>query len=178
LILDLHNSTFLSPIHRLGQVLAGPVRVPAALGSGKPTLTIHPTTQEHGPVLIVGEVGEPVQAEPVRPVLHLVVLVDEPQVVLEDLEAPLLLSQGIVGLAMVDQPGLVQRPHVGVGPLAVFQIVVDDGHVRGRCKSNGEDQTRNHSQNERLCHAFFVFGRENKRWVRERCFVYIYICVR
>jgi hypothetical protein len=156
LILDPHNSTFLSPIHQLGQVLAGTVRVPVALCPGKPTLPVHATTQEHGPVLVVGEVSEPVQAELVRPVLHLVVVVDEPQVILEDLEAPLLLSEAIVGLAMVDQPGLVQGAHVGVGPLAVFEIVVDDGHVHGRCKSNGEDQTRNHSQNEILRHVFCV----------------------
>lgn len=65
-------------------------------------------------------------------------LVDEPQIVLEDLEAAVLLAEGVVGLAVLEEPGLVDGSDVVVGSEGGVGVVVgDDGHVEG---GGGEDE--------------------------------------
>lgn len=135
LILNLSNSAHGPPIDGVGQMIPDPISIPTRLGPGKPAgpVIVHP--QEPGSVLLVRQIREPVQTHLISPA-HLVVLVNEPEIILKNLEPPVLLAQRIVRLAVFDQPRLVNGLHLGVGPLwdnphAVFLVVVDDGHVGG-----------------------------------------------
>lgn len=62
--------------------------------------------------------------------------VDEPQVILEDLEPPLVLSQVVVGFPVLGEPRVVDVHHLGVAPpgwlVVVVVVVADDGHIGGR----------------------------------------------
>lgn len=109
LVFDGVDYALLPPINGVGQRVADTWRVPVALGVpvGEPLLLSSGLgAQESGPVLVVGQIGEPVQTELVAEVLS-VVVVDVPEVVLEDLEPALLLPQSVVGFTVLGQPPFV-----------------------------------------------------------------------
>lgn len=135
LILDRINSTGGPPIDGQRQLLAGPESVPLAgvLGLHDPSLRVSPGAQVHGAVLLVAQIRKSVQPKLVCALLG-VVFVDEPQVILEDLEPPLVLSQVVVGFPVLGEPRVVDAHHLGVAPrgwLVVVVVVADDGHIRG-----------------------------------------------
>lgn len=139
MIFDRSDHPFFPPINRIWQLIAGAEGVAVAgllRAGGEPSPPIDLLDAEKpGPELVVGEIGEPVEAETEGPV-GAVVGVDEAKVVLEDLEPGLLLAEGVVGLGVLDEPRLVDGPHLRLGPLgggdhhAVLGVVVDDRHVR------------------------------------------------
>lgn len=72
--------------------------------------------------------------------------VDEPHVVLEDLESPILLAEGVVRFPVPREPVLVEMPHLLLAPInpgaanAMGGVVGDDRHVGGCCaRGEGED---------------------------------------
>lgn len=136
LILDRINSTGRPPIDGQRQLLAGPESVAPAgvLGLHDPPLRVSPGAQVDGAVLLVAQISKSVQPSLVCAVLG-VVVVDEPQIILEDLEPPLMLSQVVVGFPVLGQPRVVDAHHLGVAPpgwLVVAVVVADDGHIGGR----------------------------------------------
>jgi len=137
LIFDGGNSTLLPPIHHGGQVLPNAKSVASTL-PGRDLLL---GAQEHGPILLVGEIREPVQPKAElfvpRPI---VVLLNEPQIILKNLEPSLLLPNGVVGLGVLHQPRLVGFPQEGV-------VVVDDGHVEGE----GAEGKREKNEHDEKC---------------------------
>ena len=141
LVFDFNNSTFLPPINKFRQLVPDTWRVSVApaVRPGHPTVRIHPRTEELGPVLLVGQIGEPVQTETEGPVRNTVMLVDEPEVVLEDLEPPVLLTDGVGELAVLHEPLLVHGHDFFIGSpcggglgVVVGLVVRDYGHVHGR----------------------------------------------
>lgn len=147
LVFDFDNRTFLPPINRFRQFVADKRSVTVAPGLSDPPLGIDPGTQVLGSVLLVGDIGESVQPDLVGPILS-VVLIDEPEIVLEDLEPPLLLAQSIVGLAMLLKPLLVDGHDLVVGSprglVGMGLVVGDDGHVQGRRHGEDHEQKRDH----------------------------------
>lgn len=136
LVFDVNDRTFLPPINGLGQIVADTWLITVAPRLRKPLLGTRLDTQVRSPVLLVGQIGEPVQPDLVGPALGVVVLVDEPEIVLENLESLLLLPDAVVGLAVLREPRLVYDHHLVVGPparsVAVALIVGNDRHVQGR----------------------------------------------
>lgn len=103
LILNRSNGTFLPPINSIRQPVTGPgdVTLASGLRLREPAVRVDPCAQEHGLVLVVSEISEPVQAQLVGLIFaHVVVLVDEVQVILKNLEPSVLLSNPVVGFAM------------------------------------------------------------------------------
>uniref|UniRef100_A0A2P2J6H7 Uncharacterized protein n=1 Tax=Rhizophora mucronata TaxID=61149 RepID=A0A2P2J6H7_RHIMU len=97
-----------------------------------PHLPVNPRTQEPSTVLLVGQIGEPVNPDLVSPVRDRVMFVNEFKIILEDLEPLLFLSQCIVRFTVLHHPHLVHLPHLSLAPLrgqAVLHVVVNDGHV-------------------------------------------------
>lgn len=62
-------------------------------------------------------------------------LIDEPQILLKDLEPSVFLSETVMSYAMLGQPLVVDVPHLGIGSPAglrsVVVVVGDYGHVGG-----------------------------------------------
>lgn len=131
LVFNVNDGPFFSPIDGIRQTLAVLNDIPVTrLRRRQPPSRPGLGSQVLGPVLLVGQVSEPVQTQLVRPVLR-VVLVDEPQVVLKYLEPSLLLSQGVVVLAVADQPRLEHGRDLVVGSPVGF-AGADDRHVQRR----------------------------------------------
>lgn len=107
------------PIHRFRQRLTGTKGIPLAmvLGLHDPTLRVTSGAQKLGTVLLVGQVSKSVQANLVGTVLG-IVLIDEPQVVLEDLEPPVFLSNPVVGFLVLHKPFLVDLFDFGLASRA------------------------------------------------------------
>lgn len=134
LVFDRRNSTFLPPINGIRQFVADTWRVAVARGLSEPPVGIDLGSQVLGPVFLVGEISEPVQSELVGSVLRGVVVVDESQVVLEDLEALLLLAERVVHLPVLHEPLLVHGHQLLLGAqrgglVRVGVVVRDYRHV-------------------------------------------------
>lgn len=116
MVFDRINSAQLSPVDRSRQSIHGVNSVPPAgvLGLHDPPLRVGPGAQKPGPVLLVGQIRKDVQTHLVGPVLS-VVFINKLQVVLEDLEPPLLLSDGVVHFLVLHQPVLVELPNLSLG---------------------------------------------------------------
>lgn len=61
LILDRSDGTSLSPINGIRQAIAGERSVAIALDFSQPLFGVDLSPQVHGPVLLVAQIGEPVQ---------------------------------------------------------------------------------------------------------------------
>jgi len=134
LVFDWDNSTFLPPINGIWQCIPDTWRVTIARGPSQPPLRVDPGSQVPGPVLLVGQIREPVQSQPVGSVIG-VCLVDESQVVFEDLKPLILLPERVVQFAVLHEPLLVQGLDLLLGAprgLVPMSVVVGDyGHVQG-----------------------------------------------
>lgn len=138
MVFDGGDDALLPPIDGLRKLLAGLESVPVA-GSPRPPSrgrAAGPAAQVRRPELLVREVGELVEVEavPVRAgVGGSVMAVDEAEVVTEDLESELPLSQRVVPRPVRGRPGIVHPPHLLLAalqaPHAVLLVVADDGHV-------------------------------------------------
>lgn len=136
LVLDLSHGPLGPPVNGLRQRLVVGGEVPVADLPLPPRLV--PEAEVGVPVLLVGEVGEAVEAEAegVDPgVGGGVVLVDVPEVVPERRVPPLLLADGVVVLAVLGLPLRVQPPRLLLAPLPVRH----DRHVR-RCQRQQQQQ--------------------------------------
>lgn len=143
LIFNIRNSTLLSPIDMIRQIIAERRRVPTALDGGEPRLPRESATQKPGPILLIGEIGETVQSHLITPRFP-VMFINEPQIILENLKPPLLLAESVVSFSMVDQPRLVDSCNLLLSPLGgsdlgigdigdtqvVFRVFIDDGEAR------------------------------------------------
>lgn len=134
LVFDTYYSSLVPPIHRLRQLFPAPKRVPIA--QLQPTSPpFNPSAQIKIPVLVVGQIGKPSQPQLESPISGIVVvLVDEPEVVLEHLESPaFLVLEGVVGFAMLLYPRLEEAGDLKVGPFRTNLLAVlagrDGGHV-------------------------------------------------
>lgn len=131
LIFDRSNRAFVPPIDGLRQLIAGSKSVAIALPRAKESaFPVDLAPQKPGPVLVVGEISEAVEAELEGPVGG-VVGVDKADIILKDLEASLLLAEGVVGFGVLDKPRFVHGPHLRLAPLggdhnAVLSVVVYD----------------------------------------------------
>lgn len=119
MIFDWGNGTFSPPIDGLRQPIAVVDGVPAAgaLGLHDSASRVRPGPQIHGPILIVGQIGELVQSNLIRPILG-IMFIDEVEIVLEDLKPLLPFFDSIVGLAVLRQPQVVDFSHLAVAPPA------------------------------------------------------------
>ena len=143
LVLDGSNGTLVPPVdgvrQRLDAVVAVPLPDHAVAPGGEPGAEVG------GAELVVGQIGELVHAEGVPVVGGAgVVRVDEAEVVPEDAEAAVVLTERVVGPAVLGEPEVVHRPRLGLRPLqpprAVLLVVGDDGHVGRRGGGDGEEQ--------------------------------------
>lgn len=119
LIFDGSNGTFGPPIDGFRQLVAV-VNGVSATG----VLVLHdsssrgrPDPQIRSPILVVGQIGEPVQSNLIRPILR-VMVIDEVQILPEDLKPLLLFFDSVVGLAKLRQPQVVGCSHLAVTPAA------------------------------------------------------------
>lgn len=101
----------------------------------------------HPPVLLIGQIGEAVEAELEGAAGDGVLLLDVPEIILEDLEPLLLLAEGIVRLAVLHDPRLVRRHQLAVGGGV---SVGDDGHVGGPCLSE-EERKEEREEEQGVC---------------------------
>uniref|UniRef100_A0A0A8Y7N5 Uncharacterized protein n=1 Tax=Arundo donax TaxID=35708 RepID=A0A0A8Y7N5_ARUDO len=152
LVLHLRHRSLLPPVHRLGHVVAAHAAVPegAAAGAAVPAAAFGAAEAEVGGLeLVVGEVGELVEAEPVA--AHLLVdLVDVLEVVLEHLEPVQLLLEARVRLAVLghplleqlDQPVMAAKVLLGVphdGEVAVEPANLHSLHPRAAAQAHQEE---------------------------------------
>ena len=159
LILNRSDGTLLPPIHGSRQLLALTKSIAITLlGRRREQPLLGPAgfgAQIHGLILLIGEIGKLVQPQLVGLVPSPVMLMDEPHVVLEYLEPALFLPQGIVGLAMLHEPCLVEVHEVGLGHGLEFGVVVNDGHVEsGHDSQKGEREEED--MGETHCCVLFV----------------------
>lgn len=132
MILDRTDGARLSPVNGFRQGVAVSERVAIALGGGQAASGTWPSAEIHFPILLIGQIGEAVEAELEGPAGGGVLLLYVPEILLKSLEALLLLAEGIVGLAVLDDPRLIHGEQVVVGGgEAVLLVVGDDGHVGG-----------------------------------------------
>lgn len=139
LVFDLGDGALGPPINGLRQLLVVSGQVPVA--ELPLPLRLGPDAEVGGAVLVVGEVGEAVEAEAEGVDAGVgggVVRVDVAEVVLEHLVPPLLLADGVVGPAVRRHPLRVHPPRLLLAPLPVG----DDRHVRRRGKRDEQQQRR------------------------------------
>uniref|UniRef100_J3M227 Uncharacterized protein n=1 Tax=Oryza brachyantha TaxID=4533 RepID=J3M227_ORYBR len=137
LVLNLGDGPLGPPVNGLRQRLVVGGEVPAGDLALPPRLA--PEAEVGGAVLLVGEVGEPVEAEAERVdpgVGGRVVLVDVAEVVPEHQVPPLLLPDAVVVLAVLRLPLRVQPPRLLLAPLPVRH----DRHIRRRCHGQQQQQ--------------------------------------
>jgi hypothetical protein len=139
LVFDFGNGALVAPIDFGGghdvlvdEVALAAEAIGAACGSGAEVLR---------PELLVGEIAELVQAQPVARLL-LVVVVDVGEVVLEDLEPALLLDQRVVHLRVALQPRVegVQHRVIGMQLVRLHDRVRPPGLRLQRRKRHHENQ--------------------------------------
>jgi hypothetical protein len=142
LVLDLRDGALGPPVNGVRQRLVVAGVVPRAELAVPLRLVLD--AEVRGAVLVVGEVGESVEAE-AEGVGGGVVPVDVAQVVLEHLVPALLLADEVVRLAVARHPVDVHPPRLLLAPLAVG----DDRHVRRRRQRQQKQQRRRRERRPR-----------------------------
>lgn len=148
LILDRSDSARLSPVNGFRQGVTVSKSVAIALGGGQAARGTWPSAEIHFLILQIGQIGEAIEAELEGPAGGGVLLLYVPEILLKNLEALLLLAEGIVGLAVLDDPRLVHGQQVVVDARETVLLVVgDDGHVGGPWV--GEEEREEEEERER-----------------------------
>jgi hypothetical protein len=169
LVLDLCDGALGPPVNGVRQRLVAVGMVPRAELVVPLRLVLD--AEVRGAVLVVGEVGEAVEAEAEG--VHAgvgrgVVPVDVAQVVLEHLVPALLLADGVVRLAVARHPVDVHPPRLLLAPLAVG----DDRHVRrGRRQRQQQRRRRRRERRPRArggCHRHHSKVSEKRSRTRGR----------
>lgn len=160
LIFDRSDGAGLPPVNGLRQLLTRLDRLPITRPPvHQPAIPVQPPGHEHRPVLLVSQIGEPVQPHFVGPGDG-VVLLDELQVILENPETQLLLAvlgDAIVGLSVLREPRFVQRPQNlvgGGGAHGLLLVERDYGHVEGGGEKDEREKEGGESEFERRSHCW------------------------
>lgn len=124
LILDGDDGALLPPVDGVGESVAGPKAIAIAPAPAPAPAAAGADAEESGAVLVVGEIGEAVEAEAEGVEAGVgggVVLVDVAEILLENLEPPLLLADAVVPLPVPAHPRPVQPPHLRLAPSSIPQ---------------------------------------------------------